>query len=74
MNIQILEHLLKPLPLRAPITKEEVIETFRQFQDFINAKYKISPTNPSEYELREENCRRALNILLYGVIERKKEY
>ena len=71
MNIQILEHLLQPLPLRPPITKAEVIETFRQFQDFINAKYHIPPTNPAEYELREESCRRALNILLYGVIERK---
>ena len=26
-----------------------------------------------EFELREESCRRALWILLYGVMERKEE-
>lgn len=67
LNIRILEKLLAPLPLRIQITKSEVIETFRQFQDFINAKYHVT-----EFEVHEQNCKRALNILLYGVIERKE--
>ena len=29
--------------------------------------------NTREFELREESCRKALNILLYGVIERKED-
>ncbi len=68
LNVQILERLLSPLPLRPQIKREEVIETFRQFQDFINAKYQTA-----EFEAHEESCRRALNILLYGVIDRKEQ-
>lgn len=68
LNIRILEQLLAALPLRPHITKSEVIETFRQFQDFINVKYQAA-----EFEAHEESCKRALNILLYGVIERKEE-
>lgn len=67
LNIQILERLLAPVVLRSQISKEEVIETFRQFQDFINARYQVE-----EFEAHEENCRKALNILLYGVIERRE--
>ncbi|MGN0158600.1 MAG: TetR/AcrR family transcriptional regulator [Brotaphodocola sp.] len=73
MNIQILERLLAPVVLRPQITKAEVIETFRQFQDFINAKYQMTEVSASEFSDREESCRKALNILLYGVIERKEE-
>ena len=36
LNIQILKQLLAPLSLRPGISEEEAIETFRQFQDFIN--------------------------------------
>lgn len=71
LNIQILEQLLAPLSLRPGVSKSEVIETFRQFQDFINIRYQIADTNGQEFEAREENCRKALDILLYGVIERK---
>ncbi|MBS6196278.1 MAG: TetR/AcrR family transcriptional regulator [Clostridiales bacterium] len=67
LNIQILEHLLEPVSLRSQISKEEVIETFRQFQDFINANYQAD-----DFEVHEKKCRKALNILLYGVIERKE--
>lgn len=71
LNIQILKRLLAPLSLRPGISKEEVIETFRQFQDFINIRYQTPDANGQEFEAREENCRKALDILLYGVIERE---
>lgn len=71
LNLQILERLLAPLSLRPGISKGEVMETFRQFQDFINIRYQMSDTNGPEFEAREENCRKALDILLYGVIERE---
>lgn len=71
LNIQILEQLLSPLSLCPGISKDEVIETFRQFQDFINIRYQMADANGQEFEAREEDCRRALNILLYGVIERE---
>lgn len=65
LNIQMLTKLLAPLPLRAGTSKEEAIEIFRQFQDFIN----IRQAGGYEFEAREEECRRVLNIFLYGIIE-----
>lgn len=46
-----------------------MVDAFRQYQDFINAKYQIAGTDSREFEKRDESCRKALNILLYGVIE-----
>lgn len=71
LNLRILERLLAPLSLRPGISREEVMETFRQFQDFINVRYQTADGNGPEFEAREEHCRKALDILLYGVIERK---
>ena len=71
LNIQILLHLLAQVSLRPEVSREEAIETFRQFQDFINVRYQMADMNGQAFETREENCRRALNILLYGVIERE---
>lgn len=73
LNVRILEDLLEPVALRPHITKAEVIEAFRQYQDFINAKYQMAEMNARELELRDENCYKALNILLYGVIEREED-
>lgn len=70
LNVSILEEILELLPLRPDIKKEEVVEIFREFQDFINAKYQIAHISTQEFQMREESCRRALNILLYGVIDR----
>ncbi|MGI6214630.1 MAG: TetR/AcrR family transcriptional regulator [Christensenellales bacterium] len=72
LNILILKELLESLPLREQITKTDVIETFREFQDFINAKYRIADLSATEFKIHEQQCRRALNILLYGVVKRKK--
>lgn len=72
LNIQILEQLLAPVSFRAHVTKAEVVETFRQFQDFINAKYQMLGADKLEFEAREASCRKALNILLYGVIAREE--
>lgn len=68
LNIKILEDLLSGVVLRQRITKKDVIETFRHFQDFINANYQID-----DFATHEKKCRTALNILLYGVIEREGE-
>lgn len=72
LNIQILEQLLMPFTLRSGISKNEVIETFRLFQDFINIRYQMTDGAEQKFEAREEKCCKALNILLYGVIERKE--
>lgn len=72
LNIQSLERLLAPLSLRPGISKAEVVETFRQFQDFINIRYQVTDANGQEFEAHEENCRKALDILLYGIIAREE--
>lgn len=71
LNIQILEQLLTYFSLRSGISKDDVIEIFRQFQDFISVHYQMSNTENTTFDAYEEKCRKALNILLYGVIERK---
>ena len=69
LNTEILEELLSSVPLRPDITKEEAADTFRQFQDFVNARCHTAET---DFAARERSCRRALNILLYGIIARKE--
>ena len=71
-TVDILTQLLRPLPLQPHMTMEEVVETFREFQDFINAKYRSGSLSPEAFQDRENHCRRELNILLYGVVERSK--
>lgn len=71
LNIQILEQLLTSFSLRQGISKDEVISFFRQFQDFMAVHYQLSNTGGTAFDTYEENCRKVLNILLYGVIERK---
>ena len=71
LNIAILENLLQPLPLRPDVTVDEVVDTFRQFQDFINANDQAAVADPREFCLRDRRCKKALEILLYGVIDRE---
>lgn len=72
LNIQILEQLLTFFSLRPGISKDEIIEFFRQFQDYTSVHYQMADTDGRTFDTYEEKCRKALNILLYGVIERKK--
>ncbi len=74
LNTQILRQLLAPVSLRSDISVEQIIEIFRQFQDFINVRYQMTDLNTHTFELREENCLRTLSVLLYGVIQRKDGY
>lgn len=73
LTVDTLVRLLRPLPLRPPLTIGEVVDTFRKFQDFINAEYRVSLLSPEEFRERDEHCRKALSILLYGVVERSKD-
>ena len=49
-------------------TMEEVVEMFRLFQDFFNATERTQ-----DFYLREGHCKKALHILLYGVVCRKED-
>lgn len=73
LNLAVLRELLDGVKLREGYTHEQIIEVFRLFQDFVNARYKMTPN--SEVDLKEHDniSSRALNILLYGVAERRLE-
>lgn len=72
LNIQILERLLNDFSLRPGISKEDIIDIFRQFQDFISVHDQISNIQDGALDAYGEKCRKVLSILLYGVVERKK--
>ena len=70
-NISILNRILEPLKLRGGVSRETVVDIFLQFQDYINAKYQTSGEREIDFKTHEEDCRRALDVLLHGVVERK---
>ena len=71
-NIDSLNRMLEPVSLRSDLSREDVVHTFRQYQDYINARYQMTGSEKIDIRDHEESCRRALRILLYGVVERKE--
>lgn len=72
LNVQMIRQLLAPVSLRCDLSEEDVIEIFRQFQDFVNIRCQMAAPDSQTFESREESCLKALSVLLYGVIERKE--
>lgn len=72
-NMEVLNEILSQVKLRKDVTRQEVIDTFSQYQDFVNAKYQMAGSAGIDAAGREKSCSRALSILLYGVIERGEE-
>lgn len=71
-NIDSLNRMLEPVSLRSDLSRGDVVDTFRQYQDYINARYQMTGSEKIDIRDHEESCRRALRILLYGVVERKE--
>lgn len=69
--VSILSTLLKTVKLRLDVTMQEVVEVFREYQDFVNTRFQNKTGAKSTLKDHEERCRRSLQILLYGVIERE---
>jgi AcrR family transcriptional regulator len=71
LNISVLTELLERVSLRPGVTVPEVVEDFRAYQDYFNARYlSLQQVHSNEsilYE-HEERCHHQLKILLYGVI------
>lgn len=75
LNISVLTELLERVSLRPGISVPEVVEDFRAYQDFFNARYlSIQQGRSAENILHdhEERCHRQLRMLLYGVVGREK--
>lgn len=71
LNVEILRRLLSDLPLRQGISQEEIIDLFRQFQDYNSVHDQMANLDVHSLETYGQKRRKALDILLYGVIERK---
>ncbi|MEG1640274.1 MAG: TetR/AcrR family transcriptional regulator [Ruthenibacterium sp.] len=69
LNTTVLTALLQAQKLRTDITMETAVETFRLYQDFVNARFKMVPNSEINLEEHEKTCRRSLTILLHGVME-----
>lgn len=67
-TVSILTTLLETVRLRPDVTTAEVVEVFRQYQDFVNTRFQMKAFSESTLKEHEERCRRSLQILLYGVI------
>lgn len=75
LNISVLTELLNRVSLRSGISVSEVVEDFRAYQDFFNARYLSIPQDRSAERIlhdHEERCHRQLKMLLYGVIGYEK--
>lgn len=70
LNVSVLTALLEKLSLQSGVTVDEVVEVFRLYQDFINARYRMDGYGSDVWKQREQVCKRSLHILLYGVVER----
>lgn len=73
LNVRILSELIAQVSLRPHITPADVIELFQRFQDFLNVHETVVELNAEEFEAQENRRRKALDILLYGVVERGDE-
>ena len=73
MNIAALTGILREKRLRPDLSVEAAVETFRLYQDFVNARYRMEPRGARDLERHEQICRRSLSVLLYGVLARGDE-
>lgn len=71
-NETILREILRDRRLRSDLTEEELLRTFHLFQDLLSAGVRNMDGGAGEPERYEEACRSALNIFLYGIIERSE--
>lgn len=70
LNVRMLNAILDQVKLRSGITKNDVVDVFRQYQDFINIQDRRMSDGIIDITAREAHRRRAVDILLYGVVER----
>ncbi|MEG0766600.1 MAG: TetR/AcrR family transcriptional regulator [Clostridia bacterium] len=72
LNVSVLTDLLQSAKLRPGVTITSAVETFRLYQDFINARYQMEANGTIDLAQHEQTCKRSLDIFLYGVMEREE--
>ncbi len=70
LNEQIFRNMLAGTELRPGLDRKEVIQNFSQYQDFINVRYQMNK-DADAFRSREEECRKAMDILLYGIVQKR---
>ena len=70
LNTDTMRKILRDKPLRGDLKESEIIHAFQQFQDFLNAGYRNVRQEADGLKRHEQECRNALEILLYGIIAR----
>lgn len=68
-NIDTLKVILANACFRKDISRDEIVEIIRYFQDFTNSSYLASEGSDQIFETYEKKCRFTLSVLLYGVID-----
>lgn len=70
LNLSVLTELLSSVKLRSDVTIPDVVEFFREYQDFVNTRFQMRMGGELTLKEHEAWCRRSLKIMLYGVIDR----
>lgn len=69
LNTNILGNMLSRVKLRKEFSFDDIISIFKEYQGYINTTLnRKGETNV--YENRERMAKRAISILLYGVMEK----
>lgn len=76
LSIRSLTELLCDAPLRMGIKVQDVVEDFRMYIDYFNARFRMvleQAESPQQaFQEHDERCHRQLNILLHGVLEKQQ--
>lgn len=71
LNESMLKKALQAVRLRPDVSIGEVVDVFRDYQDFVNTRFQMQSFGQGALKEHEDRCRRSLQILLYGVIDRE---
>ena len=74
VNAAVLRAVLADQTVRSGYQEADVQRIFRAFQNFLNAEYRNSLIKHDEKAIlqHDADCRKALQIFLYGIIEEKR--
>ncbi|MGM9917764.1 MAG: hypothetical protein ACI316_00510, partial [Lactimicrobium massiliense] len=74
VNAAVLRAVLAGQTVRSGYQEADVQRIFRAFQNFLNAEYRNSLIKHDEKAIlqHDADCRKALQIFLYGIIEEKR--
>lgn len=72
-NEEILKRILSGQKIREDLPESDLLQTFREFQDFLNARYHQSSKRGSAeaMKMHEQDCRSVISVFLYGAIRRE---